>query len=223
MKILHHWFLVTAFVLPFSVNAASKEAAPVEEKSNESHSTYGAENPLIPDFAFGPALTLLGLPTPLRFGLETKYLNTVGLSFDYGLIPTIPIDTVTVGLTSWNITAKYYLFQRAMYVGVGFGTQVFTGTSTDTNVNLTVTATVTTTFLSPHIGWRWVWPSGFFYGMEVGVQVPLTNSTSTTSNNPALNSTPEFVDLSNQIDTNARLLGRTPLPLVTLVQVGWFL
>lgn len=188
---------------------------------------YGVRNPVLGDFSFGPAVTLVAFPVPFKIGLETKYRDQFGLSFDYGFFPTLTFSSVSVGWNSWNVTAKWYPFQRAMYIGVGIGQQSFEGSKTDTvtvgpvTQPLTVTVTVNTTFINPHLGWRFITNSGFFYGMELGVQVPISNSATVTSSDSTLNSTPEFQALQTDIDGQAKTFGRTPLPLLTVAQIGW--
>lgn len=200
----------------FAVEETTPEAVPAPAAS------YGARNPLLGDFAFAPHLSLVSVPTP-KFGLDVKWRNMVGVSFEYGLVPTLAFGSVSVGVRSWLVAAKYFPWHRAFYFGVSFGNQTFTGSSTDAPLSLTVTATVNTTFVTPHFGWQWTGASGFFYGIQLGVQVPLANTTATTSNNPALSGLPAFAALQNSIDTYAQTYGRIPLPLLTLVQIGWYL
>lgn len=188
---------------------------------------YGVANPVLGDFSFGPAVTLIAFPVPFKLGLETKYRDCFGLSFDYGFFPSLTFSSVSVGWNSWNVTAKWYPFNRAMYLGVGIGQQTFEGSKTEsvtvgpTTQPLTVTVAVNTTFINPHLGWRFISNSGFFYGMELGVQVPISNSATVTSSDSTLNSTTEFQEASADVDAKAKTFGRTPLPLLTVAQIGW--
>ncbi len=184
---------------------------------------YGVRNPVLGDFSFGPSVTLVAFPVPFKAGLETKYRDIFGLAFDYGFFPTLTFSNVSVGYSSWNVTGKWYPFNRAMYIGVGIGQQSFDGSQTQTvsAQSLTVTVTVNTTFINPHLGWRFISNSGFFYGMELGVQVPLSHSATVTTDNAALNGSPEKAQMEADVDAKAKTFARTPLPLLTIVQIGW--
>src|SRR5687768_9494527 len=91
------------------------------------------------EFLVAPTLTVLGFPTPFWAGLETKLGSWVGLSFDYGLLPKITVDDVTVALDSWRITGRFYPSQGAFYIGLGFGLQRFDGVLRDEILALPVT------------------------------------------------------------------------------------
>lgn len=202
------------------------------EVSSSDGGAYGKTEGLLGPVIVGPKITV-GAPIPFRFGLEGKWNNMVGLSFDYGFFPSLTLNDVSVGANSWSIAARYYPWHRAFYVGLGFGGQSLEGSQTQNVTNGAVTESVTATaaynqtFIAPQIGWRWVWASGFFMGMEVGVQVPMGSSFTITTNRSDLETNPvtqaEVDSLKNQANAEADKYGNTPLPWLGLLQFGFFL
>ncbi len=179
---------------------------------------YGKAEGIIPGMVFGPKLSLVNLPTP-AFGVEAKFMNLVGASFDYGFIPDVTLSNVTVGMKNWSIGAKVYPFHGSFFLGAAFGGRSFTGSKIDdsTGTPLKATVDVSSTYLAPEIGWRWVGNSGFFMGMDLGWQFVVSNSTTLTAPAGVSQSTRQDVqDKGNQ-------LGRSGLPILGLLQVGFFL
>lgn len=193
----------------------------------ESHSDkYGKSEGVLGKFLLGPNITALGFPTPFRFGVDTKYDNMFGLAFSYGLFPSLTLSSISLKFNSWRVDAKVYPFSGAMYVGVGFGKQTLNANyskvtaSTPVNYALSVNSTI----ITPHIGWRWVWASGFFYGMEAGVQLSASSTATFTTDAPAaVQATAEYTSNKKDIEDKGKTFGQTTLPHFALVQLGWFL
>ncbi len=185
---------------------------------------YGKKSGVIPNFVFGPKATLLGTPVPFRIGAETKWDNFLGASFDWGFLPNISFSNVSVKLNGWNVAAKIYPWKSAFFVGLAMGSQTFTGSQTGTVLfqPTTVTTVVSSTYVAPQIGWRWVWSSGFYFGMELGVQIPLSTSAATTSDKPSLAGQPEYLLIQSQINDKANTYAKNPFPHFGLVQIGYY-
>jgi hypothetical protein len=180
---------------------------------------YGKTRGLIPGILIGPKLSIISVPTP-SIGLEAKLLgNRLGLSFDYDLLPGVDVGDVEVDYTDWNIGAKWYPWQRSFFVGAALGSRSFgaSATATEGGVSETVKAEVSTTYLAPEIGWRWVWNSGFFMGMDLGYQIVL--SSDVTLEIPGVVSLSEE---SEDVRDAADDLGKIGFPIVSLLQVGFF-
>ena len=181
----------------------------------------GEDVPLV----FGPKITALGLPLPFRVGLEAKWNNLFGLSFDYNFFPSIAFSGVSIKGTGWNLAARYYPWSRAFYVGAGFGSQTVSGSQP--TVILTQTRNVgvdfKSTIFSPQIGWRWVWSSGFFLGLEAGVQIPLSSTTTLVSDATAAEKlTPQYQQAEADVKKQGKAIGSQVFPQFALVQVGYF-
>lgn len=217
--------LFSSLLLSNALLAGPKETKGTSDEP-ESESEYGKPVGLLGPVVVGPKFTLLGTPAPFRVGLESKYANLVGLSVDYGFLPTLSFSSVSVKTNGWSLAGRYYPWKGAFYVGVGFGGQTLTGSKSEVVGGQPVTATIaySQTFFAPQIGWRWTWHSGFFLGMELGAQVPVGHTVSVTTNADAsIQATQDYKDLRSQVETQADKYGNTVLPWTGLIQIGYFL
>jgi hypothetical protein len=179
---------------------------------------YGKSEGVLPGMVIGPKLSVLRIPAP-GLGVEAKIRNAFGLSFDYAFIPTVTVDDVSASYADWSVGAKWYPWRGAFFLGAAFGGRRFEGSAKETVSGITHEAKgeVSSTYLAPQLGWRWVWGSGFFMGMDVGWQVIL--STETTLDIPAeIASTETAQDVRDASDD----LGKLGFPIVSLLQLGWF-
>lgn len=186
----------------------------------KSYGVLGSESWLL----VGPAITALGIPSPFRVGVEAKWKNRYGFSLDYGFVPQYSVDGIAVRLNAWTATARYYLWDRAFFVGLGLGKQRFTGSMTTAlnGTDVTMDVAVNSIVIAPQVGWRWVYPSGFYLGMTLGIQVPLSNQIDITSNATAAQSVlSAYAQIYTDIDSAAKY-ARYPLPQFALIQLGFF-
>lgn len=187
--------------------------------------TYGKKGEtLIPGFQLGPKLTALGLPVPFRLGLEGKWGNQLGFGFDYGLMPRLTFSNVSTTIKGWNFSARYYVWHQAFFVGLAVGSQTFEGSISDSisGVPTTITLEFASTFIAPQIGWRWVYDSGLFFGVELGVQVPISTSAVTSTNQPGAEATAQGQQILAQINDKANTFGKNAFPHFALIQIGYF-
>lgn len=188
-------------------------------------SGYGKTEGFAGPVVIAPAITLVGFPTPFRFGLEMRGWEYVGLGFDYGFLPSLSFSNVKVKFNSWRITGRAFPFKGSFFLGVGFGKQNLTGTSSNSVSGTTVNYTVDigTTIITPHVGWRWTWESGFFFGMELGVQLASSSTSTFNSDAPAaIQSNATYVSEKSNVEEQGRKLGKVTLPHFGLVQLGFY-
>lgn len=199
-------------------------AMPLQDES-ATGTRYGKADPMLGDISVGPFVTVVGFPIPFRFGIESKWKDILGLSADWGFFPSLTFSDTRVGYTGWNVAAKVYPFQRALYIGCGFGQLSFTGSRTGTFgvQSGTITIAVNATLLTPHLGWRWIGKSGFFYGFELGAQFTLSSTANTTQDNPAIVGQPGYAEAIDSVNSAANTLARQTLPILTIAQFGWML
>jgi hypothetical protein len=81
-------------------------------------------------FTIGPKVSL-AVPIPLRIGVEAKWHNMIGGSFDYGILPSLSFNDVSIKGNNWNFAARFYPFLESFFVGVGFGKQSLQGSKID--------------------------------------------------------------------------------------------
>lgn len=226
--IMRNAILAAALVLGFSARASADDLAQLSPPQKDAvppaaapqrEAGYGKTDGLIPGMLIGPKLSLVNLPTP-GVGVEAKFLgNLLGASFDYGLIPDITVSDVTVGMHAWNVGAKIYPFRGSFFVGALYGNRSFTGSKTDTSTGTPLKAAVdvSSTYVAPELGWRWVWNSGFFMGMDLGWQFVTSSKVTLTA--PAGISQGTVDDVQKKGND----IGKAGLPVIGLLQVGFFL
>lgn len=204
-----------------------EEAKPAEEKKEDGKKElYGKKNRLLGDFVVGPYVTLVSVPRPISFGIEAKWWDLIGVSGSYGFFPQLKLGEVTLKITGTEGRFKIYPFRGSFFLGVGFGSQTFTGSSTKEISTVSVTGTVSqkNNFIAPQIGWNWCWDSGFFMGLDLGVQLSMSRTTTFTTNvtDPLITGSAEYEELENDVTEMAEMIGKTPLPLLTLIKIGYF-
>lgn len=187
---------------------------------------YGKKNRNLGDFVVGPYLTAVAIPRPVSFGVEAKWKDLVGVSGAYGFFPQLTFKDVKLKITGYDFRLKIYPFRGAFFLGVGMGSQTFTGSMTKTISTIATTGTIVqdNSFIAPHMGWNWTWDSGFFMGLDLGVQLSMSrkNTFSSDVTNTTVTSSAEYTTLQADILKQADLIGKTPLPLLTLIKIGYF-
>ena len=181
----------------------------------EEPSGYGKTQGAIPGILIGPKVNLVALPPGV--GLEAKLLgNSLGLAFDLGFVPPTTISNAKVSWTDWSLAARYYPWAARFYVGAALGSRSFTAKATDDVTGLEAKADVTSRYVAPEIGWKFVWESGFFLGIDLGYQIILSKKT--TFDIPGGIDPGKSQDVTDASDD----LGKIGLPILTLVQLGYF-
>lgn len=175
---------------------------------------------VIPGALIGPHLNLLSLPPGI--GVEVRTLsNQLSVSFDYGYVPPVTISNAKLSWGDYAFGARWYPWAAAFYLGARYGWRSFEASAKDTstlaaNATVEAKAKVTGNYLAPELGWRFAWQSGFFMGIELGWQVMLSHTTSF--------DLPAGVDPQSQKDVTdaADQVGKTGLPVLTLLQLGYY-
>jgi hypothetical protein len=169
---------------------------------------------VIPGALIGPKLGIISFPTP-TIGVEAKLGRWIGLSFDYGFVPDITISNVTVSWNNWCAGAKVFPFQGSLFVGALYGHRSFNGSSVDTTGRKS-TADASSNYIAPELGWRWIWDSGFYMGIDLGWQFVTSNTKTVVI--------PSGFDPQKQKDINDATdkLGTAGLPVLGLLQLGFY-
>ncbi len=223
--------LVATFAAPASAEDLEQAPAPGIATAQapaipRTERGYGKTEGLIPGVLVGPKLSIVNLPSP-AVGLELKTLdNLIGASFDYGLIPDITISNASAGFSNWSVGAKVYPFRGRFFLGALYGSRSFHASATDSSgpTALTAKIDISSAYVAPEIGWRFVWNSGLFMGLDLGWQFVLSHSTTLTlpSSIPASQQA-SFEDTKKDVTDAGDKIGSAGLPIIGLVQVGFFL
>ena len=177
---------------------------------------YGKTQGLLPGVLIAPKLNLIALPP--GGGLEVRTLgNQLGLSFDFGIVPMTKVGTMAkIGWNDFSLGAKWYPWAARFYLGARGGVRSFDAKGRDDATGLEAKASVKSTYLAPELGWHFTWESGFFLAVELGYQLILSKSSTFTF--------PAGIDQGTQSDVQdaADLVGKVGLPVLTLLQLGYY-
>jgi hypothetical protein len=232
---------------PPSGAAASAPAAdplPPPPPPSAAPAKEATEAGLLPGVRIGPKLAVLPLPGLLGVGLEARIKDTVGLSIDYGFLPELHVpafsesssqgsgvsvsNEISDGKVSYRdlgFAVRFMPWHGAFHLGAAYGIRTIQASATGTvsspglgSASGVAKIESTSTYLAPELGWRWIWPGGFFMGLDLGWQIIVSQRT--TVDVPAYAFPPgkvqDYTDLANK-------LASTGLPVLSFLQLGWYL
>lgn len=189
------------------------------------------ERPKEPDpFRVGVLLGLVSIPRPINVEFSLKPNAFVGLGVGFSMLPEVTFEDVSSRMTAFNAVGRIFPFQGAFYLGLGAGLQniVVEGEDTIDGDSYTGSVDHSAFFLTPQVGWLWVWDSGFALGMNVGVQIPITSTPDVRVRDARGQEIdpndvgPGAVELRDDASDVAEYLGKLPLPAVDLLKIGFY-
>lgn len=177
----------------------------------------GAEHEHEEHFRIG-AIGGVGFPRPLAIEGLIKLERTLALGAEYSVLPTVTISGVETSFWAVAADARLFPFGGAFFVGLKAGRQHLGvhGTVSVSQVGtLTESVAVDTTFLNPRLGFLWTWSPGVTLGIDAGVQIPIASTAS--------NTLPSELHLNQDVNDVANRFGKTTLPTVDLLRIGFLL
>jgi len=151
-----------------------------------------------------------------------KLEKTIAIGAEYSVLPTITVSGVQTSFWALAADARVFPFQGPFFFGVRAGRQhlgVDGAATVDHYGTFSESMTVDTTFVNPRLGFLWTWEPGFTIGIDAGVQIPVTSSVSTTIPSQVALQLPVYSDVVSVANT----LGKTVLPTVDLLRIGFLL
>jgi hypothetical protein len=174
-----------------------------------------AHEPLLQPIHFG-AIAGVGFPRPLAVEAMVELGGYVALGAEYGVLPAVTIDDVDTSLWSLAADVRFFPFRGAFFLGLRTGRQHVSAATTVT-VPMLGSANealgLDSWFLNPRAGFLWRFKEGLTLGVEAGVQIPV--SPTTTSSLP--------LSLDPAAARTIDSLGKTVLPTVDLIRIGFLL
>jgi hypothetical protein len=177
----------------------------------------GKTSGVLPGLLIGPKLSIIALPMP-GAGVEAKG-ELLGGSVDLGYLPLTSVGgkgNAKIGFTNLSATGRVFPWRGSFFLGASVGSRTFRARAKDDTTGETAKAEVTSTYLAPQLGWRWVWHSGFFMGLDLGWQLVLSKKA--TYDLPAGANPQDVKDVQDATDK----VGKVGLPVLSLLQVGYF-
>lgn len=173
----------------------------------------------------------IGAPSALTGQLLATYMGWVGVSGDYGSLPTVvlPIASgVNLRQSQISVAGRVYPFHGAVFVGCGVGTQeveawggesasIHAGGAT-TTLDGALKMSARTVFVMPQVGFLYRFEMGLAVGMDAGVQLPLSGSGSTTA---TANGT--SAEVPSGVRDVVAFVQTKPTPVLNLLRIGYVL
>jgi hypothetical protein len=220
---VHRAILSLACGLFWALRAASADALPSSPglAPAETSPPPAAQESPAPDAARDPsdrfwigALAGVGFPRPVSFEVFARLGRSVGLGAEYGLLPSVTFDGVSVSAWAASVDLRLFPFHGAFFFAVRGGYQHLDGSASVTIASVgsaSAGAELDTWFLNPRLGFLWTVKYGFTIAIEAGVQLPLGSSFSS--------SLPSAIALQVRNSTPVGVLSGV-LPTVDLLRVG---
>jgi hypothetical protein len=186
----------------------------------------------------GVTLGIISLPRPIEIEATYRALDALSVSGQYSMLPDLeaPGGSAKLRLRAFQGIARWFPFKGSFFLGSGIGYQTFNASLSKTveNGTLTTTLDMSGLFVSPQLGWLFVWRSGFALGLTLGAQVPLPKDPVATStyngqnvpDQPGAGFSQEVVDQSRDnkdtVTTLGKLANKYPIPNIELLRIGFF-
>jgi hypothetical protein len=188
----------------------------------------------------GLLLGLISLPRPVEAELTIKMGRYLAIGGQYSVLPVLTPPGFDAGLklNAAQGIVRIFPFGGGFYIGSGFGYQQFRASlgSTDPSSGdrLEVSCDMSGLFVSPQLGWLWVWKSGFAFGINVGVQIPVPKDpvvvatyNGMTVPDQADGYVPQSAvddarDMKETVQTVAKYVSKYPMPTIDLLKIGFF-
>lgn len=165
----------------------------------------------------------IGAPSAVSGQLLVTYKGWVGLSADYGALPTLTLpvgEGASFQRSQTTLSARVHPFRGAFFLGCGMGAaRGHAATrSTDRGITGDVGMTANTVYVMPQIGFVHRFSFGLALGMDAGVELPVSSSTS-------VDATAQGVDLPVPGDLKdlVAMVGKQPIPVLNLLRLGYVL
>jgi len=181
---------------------------------------------------------LIGLGIPRPSGeIAVKLGDYLAVGGQYSMLPEISFPGVDAKLETSAIqgTLRVFPFGGSFYLGVGGGVQTLKASMTEGDIS--ATSDLSSPVVTPQLGWLWMWDSGFTLGLSLGAQIPFGDDPEVTASfngvpvPPAGEPVPAGIpqdkadkanDLRGKVKDAAKLVGKTPLPQIDLIKIGFF-
>ncbi|HET9958549.1 MAG TPA: hypothetical protein VFQ61_28840 [Polyangiaceae bacterium] len=188
---------------------------------------------------FGPVLGA-GFPNVISVGATLKINQYVGAGVNWGMIPEMGapgIESTTLTYREYDVYGRVYPFGDALFAGLGVGYEEISTATAQTlqlrssagsaSLNVSGEASVKSLILIPQIGIFHTFESGFSLGSEVGVQLPISASDVTLTEDPAPTAAqraaiPALGQTEDKVVNTLRSYSKTPIPTIGF-RVGWLL
>jgi hypothetical protein len=176
----------------------------------------------------GP-LVGLGVPGGIEAGAAMTYRRFLGAGVQIGTIPGMRVPGVPhqARVTRFSVEAggRVYPLKGALFLGAAIGyanleatlDQKYTGYGVSAPGH--VRAELSSVYVKPEVGFLWKWDMGLMLGADLGVVVPMAARESQITASAG----GQQMDVKGKVADVLSTAGRTPLPALGLLRVGWLM
>lgn len=186
---------------------------------------------------FGPSVAI-GVPHPVTGALDIVYADFISLSLSGGRFGT-KVEETDLEIRNWDATLRWFPFAGSFFVGAARGQQGVVGKrkidldvtsgGAALKVPTTLRLEIESDYLTPQIGWFARWDSGFTLGFDIGYQMPsgaksdLQTSFENVSaaSEEAVRNSAEYKKNKKDVEDAAEAIGKTAIPYVSFLRIGW--
>lgn len=158
----------------------------------------------------------VGFPRPIAVEGLADLGGVFAVGAEYGVLPAVTIDGVRTSLWSLAVDARVFPLRGPFFVALRAGRQ-HVGATTQVSIESLGSAlevlSLDAWFFNPRVGVLWTSRAGLAFGFDVGIQIPVGPSISSTLPLSL------YPSAQRTIDT----LGKSVLPTVDLLRVGLLL
>ncbi len=181
-----------------------------------------AEQGVLGPFRAG-LLAGIGAPSALSAQLLGTYKGWVGLAADVGMLPTVSLpigEGVSIRQSQMSLGARVYPFHGMFFVGAGIGGSTLSARASATQQGATgqLSMSANTVFVMPQLGLLHRFSFGLAVGMDVGLQLPLSGSSSTGATVQGM-----AVDAPAGVRDAVAYAEKRPIPVLNLLRIGYVL
>lgn len=125
----------------------------------------------------------IGFPQPLAVEGVVVLGGYVVLGAEYAALPSTTFSSVHASLWSLSGDARLFPFGGAFFVGLRAGHQRLTASAritVESIVSLSEELVIDSWFLNPRVGFLWRLPVGLAFGVDAGIEIPVSAAVSST-------------------------------------------
>lgn len=173
-----------------------------------------------------PSLNLLNFPHPAEAAVEVIFSKAFSIKYSKSLEPSFKVDGSEADLDNQSFGIRAYPGQGAMFFGLAYGKHEVNANRYE-NINgfdTNIYAHAEAEYVTPSVGWKWVYESGFTVGLEFGWLFPFNGNAQVSSNqdlNPLVNGNDEYQQNRRDVEDAARKYVNNGLPSIGLLEIGW--
>jgi hypothetical protein len=168
------------------------------------------------DFSITPSVNLLDFPHPFDGAVELVFSEAIGIKYSQSFRPHGNIDGDKADIDNRSIAIRSYSGGGPFWFGLAYGHHEINVQRNDqvNGFDTNIYASVESDYVSPMIGWKWVYDSGFTVGVELGWIFPFNSKSD-------VNADEQYRQQRSDAQDQAEKYGKNGLPTVSLLELGW--